>query len=230
MQSLIIAILMIFSTITIYMVMASVYNRYSYPVFIPVLTSTIIIVALLAGLHVPYKEYMTGGKWIHFLLGPAVTALAYPLYTQREVLKKYSLPVLGGVFTGLITGMITGMLFAMLLGMNHELILSLIPKSITTPVAMQIADGIGGIPSMTVIFVTLAGFSGVLLGPSIIKWVRIRSSLGRGIALGSASHGLGTSKASEYGEVSVSMSSVSMTLCALLGSVFGPVIVWLFHI
>ena len=116
--------------------------------------------------------------------------------------------------------MVSGLLFAELFGISRSLILSIIPKSITTPVAIQIASGIGGVPSMTVVFVMIAGFSGVILGPLLLKWIRIRSSLGKGIAFGSASHALGTSKAMEYGELTVSMSSVSMTLCAVLGSVF----------
>lgn len=127
-------------------------------------------------------------------------------------------------------GMISGLIFAEAFGIDHDLLLSILPKSITTPVAIQIAAGLGGVPSMTVVFVMIAGFSGVILGPLVLKWLRIRSSLGQGIALGSASHALGTSKALEYGELAVSMSSVSMTLCAVLGSFFGPLVVWLFHI
>ncbi len=127
-------------------------------------------------------------------------------------------------------GMISGLIFAEAFGIDHDLLLSILPKSITTPVAIQIAAGLGGVPSMTVVFVMIAGFSGVILGPLFLKWLRIRSSLGQGIALGSASHALGTSKALEYGELAVSMSSVSMTLCAVLGSFFGPLVVWLFHI
>lgn len=126
--------------------------------------------------------------------------------------------------------MISGLIFAEAFGIDHDLLLSILPKSITTPVAIQIAAGLGGVPSMTVVFVMIAGFSGVILGPLVLKWLRIRSSLGQGIALGSASHALGTSKALEYGELAVSMSSVSMTLCAVLGSFFGPLVVWLFHI
>lgn len=230
MQQAFIAILIISLTTVLYFAMVKVYQRFSYPVLIPVLTTTIVIVGLLISMHIPYEEYMIGGKWIHSLLGPAVVALAYPLYKQRQILMKYRFPIIGGVFAGLLTGMVSGLLFARILGIDHDLILSIVPKSITTPVAIQIASGIGGVPSMTVVFVMIAGFSGVILGPMILKMVRIHSSLGRGIALGSASHALGTSKAMEYGELTVSMSSVSMTLSALFGSVFGPIVVWMFQI
>lgn len=230
MPQFLIAILIIFMTVAAYLAMVKVYKRFPYPFFIPVLTTTILIIVLLLTFHISYNGYMVGGQWINSLLGPAVVALAYPLYKQRHVLLKYSFPIVGGVFVGLLSGMISGLLFARMFGIDRDLILSIIPKSITTPVAIQIATGIGGVPSMTVVFVMIAGFSGVLLGPMVLKWVRIRSSLGRGIAFGSASHALGTSKAFEYGELAVSMSSVSMTLSAVLGSLFGPIIVWLFHI
>ncbi|MBU8853127.1 LrgB family protein [Bacillus sp. FJAT-26377] len=224
------AVFIIVATVALYLVMAKVYVRFSYPILIPVLTTTIFVILLLLTFHISYDEYMIGGKWINSLLGPAVVALAYPLYKQREMLVKYSVPIIGGVFVGLFAGMISGLVFAEVFGIDRSLILSIIPKSITTPVAIQIATGLGGVPSMTVVFVMIAGFSGVILGPLLLKWIRIKSSLGKGIALGSASHALGTSKAFEYGELTVSMSSVSMTLSAVLGSVFGPIVVWLFQV
>ncbi|OVE37171.1 hypothetical protein CCZ20_11635 [Priestia aryabhattai] len=230
MQEFFIVVFIIVATVALYLVMAKVYVRFSYPILIPVLTTTIFVILLLLAFHVSYDEYMIGGKWINSLLGPAVVALAYPLYKQREMLVKYSVPIIGGVFVGLFAGMISGLVFAEVFGVDRSLILSIIPKSITTPVAIQIATGLGGVPSMTVVFVMIAGFSGVILGPLLLKWIRIKSSLGKGIALGSASHALGTSKAFEYGELTVSMSSVSMTLSAVLGSVFGPIVVWLFQV
>ncbi|KWU53928.1 LrgB family protein [Priestia sp. YIM B13446] len=230
MQEFFIALFIIIATVALYLVMAKIYVRFSYPILIPVLTTTVFVILLLLAFHISYDEYMIGGKWINSLLGPAVVALAYPLYKQREMLVKYSIPIIGGVFVGLFAGMISGLVFAEVFGIDRSLILSIVPKSITTPVAIQIATGLGGVPSMTVVFVMIAGFSGVILGPLLLKWIRIKSSLGKGIALGSASHALGTSKAFEYGELTVSMSSVSMTLSAVLGSVFGPIVVWLFQV
>jgi len=229
-QEFFIALFIIIATVALYLVMAKIYVRFSYPILIPVLTTTVFVILLLLAFHISYDEYMIGGKWINSLLGPAVVALAYPLYKQREMLVKYSIPIIGGVFVGLFAGMISGLVFAEVFGIDRSLILSIVPKSITTPVAIQIATGLGGVPSMTVVFVMIAGFSGVILGPLLLKWIRIKSSLGKGIALGSASHALGTSKAFEYGELTVSMSSVSMTLSAVLGSVFGPIVVWLFQV
>lgn len=204
--------------------------KYPAPYLMPLLPSTILIIVVLFCSHFSYQDYMVGGKYIQSFLGPAVVALAYPLYKQRQVLLSNIVPIVSGVVVGLVTALISGFLFAIALGIEHRYILSLVPKSLTTPVAIQVSSGIGGVPSMTVVFVLIAGFTGTILGPVILKWANIQSSLGRGIALGSASHAFGTSKALEYGELTASMSSVSMTLSALLGSVVGPLFVWLLHL
>lgn len=230
MQQTLYTILMILLTVGVFMAMVRLYARFHLPVLIPILTSTILIIAILLLFHIPYESYMIGGRWIDFLLGPAVVSLAFPLYKQRKLIVTYLLPIVTGVFVGACTAMLSGLLFGGIFGIDRSLILSLIPKSITTPVAIQISSVIGGIPSITVVFVMIAGFTGVIIGPSIMKWARIQSPLGRGIAFGSASHAIGTSKAFEYGELSVSMSSVAMTLSAIFGSMLGPLFVWLLHI
>ncbi|YCA41790.1 LrgB family protein [Bacillus sp. JZ8] len=230
MQQTLIAISIIIVTVGAYLVMTKLYTRFSYPIFLPVITTTITIVLLLLIFHISYENYMVGGKWINSLLGPGVVALAYPLYNSRKILMNNIFPIFTGVFVGMLFGMVSGLLFAEAFGINRDLILSILPKSITTPVAIQITTSLGGVPSMTAVFVMIAGISGVVIGPAILKWVRIHSFLGKGIAFGSASHALGTAKTIEYGELAVSMSSVSMTLSALLGSIFGPIVVWIFHI
>ncbi|MBU5210528.1 MULTISPECIES: LrgB family protein [Heyndrickxia] len=228
MQHALYTIIIILFTVLVYFVMNKLYRRFSYPIFIPVLTSTIIIIVILELAHIPYTKYMTGGKWINSLLGPAIVALAFPLYNQRHILKKYWFPIITGVIVGLLSGMFTGPLLGELIGIDQTLILSIIPKSLTTPVAVQVASGIGGSSAMAVVSVMIAGFTGVLLGPVIFKWTKIHSSIGKGIGLGCTSHALGTAKSNEYGEVSFSMSSVSMTLCAVLGSIIGPIVALVF--
>ncbi|MBO0993136.1 LrgB family protein [Bacillus sp. SD088] len=221
---------MILLTVIAFLVMAKIYKRYSYSVFIPVLTATTLIIVTLLLLHIPYERYMIGGQWIHFLLGPSVVALAYPLYKQRHFLISHLFPVLGGVLVGAVSGMISIALLTKILGINQILILSIIPKSLTTPVAIEVARGLGGNPSLAVVGVMIAGIFGAIIAPTLFKIARVQSPIGRGIALGSASHGIGTAKAAEYGEPTFSMSSVTMTLCAIIGSVLGPIVVWLFNI
>ncbi|MDO7908304.1 LrgB family protein [Paenibacillus sp. JX-17] len=226
----IIAVLIIGLTVFAYLGAVQLYRRYSVPFLMPILTTSVAIIVVLVLFHVPYSDYMIGGKWINALLGPCVVALAYPLYNQRKALREYALPIAAGVLSGLIMGMLSGVLLAKLAGLDRNLILSILPKSITTPVAIQISAGLGGVSAMTVVFVMVAGFTGAILGPSILRMMRIDSLLGKGIALGSASHALGLSKAVEFGELTVSMGSVSMTMSAILGSVIGPVVVWLLQL
>ncbi len=230
MQQVLFAFCMILLTVISFLVMTRLYNRFSFSFFIPVLTATTLIIILLVILHIPYESYMKGGQWINSLLGPAVVALAYPLYKQRRFLMTHLFTILGGGLIGATSGMVSVTILAKLFGINHPLILSIIPKSLTTPVAIEVAKGLGGDASMAVIGVMIAGIFGVVTAPMIFKLTRVHSSIGRGVALGSASHAIGTSKAGEYGELAFSMSSVTMTLCAIIGSLLGPFVVWLFHI
>ncbi|AQX56633.1 LrgB family protein [Priestia flexa] len=225
-----VAIFIISLTIVIYLCMNRLYLYLSSPFFFPVLTATVLIVFLLVNFHISYNTYMVGGRLINYLLGPAVVSLAYPLYNHRYTLKKSVWPILVGTITGLISGMVSGFIFAKIFDIERILILSIIPKSITAPVAIEITAELGGIPSMTVLFVIIAGLTGVIFGPFILKLFRINTPLSKGISLGSASHVLGISKASEYGEISLCMGSVSMTLSAVLGSIIGPFMAWLLHI
>ncbi|MDF9842537.1 MULTISPECIES: LrgB family protein [unclassified Paenibacillus] len=215
--------------IAIYLFMAMLYKRYRLPVLLPALTATFTVVVLLLGFDISYDTYMIGGEWINRLLGPAVVSLAYPLYKQRHVLRENLPAVLGGTVTGLLVGMLSGLLLAAGLGFSKIYVLSILPKSITTAVAIQISGSLGGDSSLTSVFVMIAGFTGAIGGPYIIKLFRIRSESGIGIGLGTASHALGTAKALEYGEQSVSMSSVAMTVCAIVGSIVSPLVVWIMY-
>lgn len=224
------AVVIILVTVCIYIVMSMIYRRFHIPVLMPALTATSVVVILLLCFQIPYDKYMIGGQWINQLLGPAVVSLAYPLYKQRYVLRRNLTAILGGAITGLLVGMLSGLFIAMALGFSKLYLLSLLPKSITTAVAIQISSNVGGDMSLTSIFVMIAGFTGAIGGPYILKLFRIKGQVGIGIGLGTASHALGTAKALEYGEESVSMSSVAMTVCAIAGSIVAPIIVWfLYH-
>lgn len=215
-------------TTVLYLFLNSQYIKYRWTILNPVLTTTVALVIILLVFDVSYETYMLGGKWVGELLGPAVVALAVPLYKQWELLRKNLLPIAIGVTAGSIVGLLSGSLLTKLFGFSAEMVLTMLPKSITTPVAMQMAEAFGGIPSLAAVYVMVAGFTGILIGPWLLKTLRIDSSIGRGIGLGSSAHGLGTAKAFEYGPEEASMSSVAMTLSAVVGSFLGPVIVWLF--
>lgn len=211
-----------------YLFFNSLYVKYRWTLLTPVLTTTVALIAILLAFDIPYSRYMLGGQWIGALLGPAVVALAVPLYKQRSLLVRNLWPVAAGVTAGALAGMLSGALLAKLLRFSNEMVMTILPKSITTPVAMQLAEGLGGIPSLAAVFVMIAGFTGLIIGPRLLKGLGVESPIGRGIGLGSSAHGLGTAKAFEYGIEDASMSSVAMTLSAVVGSFLGPVIVWLF--
>lgn len=224
------AIAIVLATVGIYLLMSMIYRRFRLPVLMPALTATFTVVVFLLYFRIPYDTYMIGGQWINLLLGPAVVSLAFPLYRQRHIiLSRKILVILGATLTGLFVGMFSGIFLAVLLGFPKLYVLSLLPKSITTPVAIQISTNMGGDSSLTSVFVMVAGFTGAIGGPFILKMFRITDPAGLGIGLGTASHALGTAKALEYGEESVSMSSVAMTVCAIAGSCVAPFIVWLIY-
>ena len=214
-------------TIAAYLFLNALYVKYRWTLLTPVLTTTAALIVILLLFDIPYERYMLGGQWIGALLGPAVVALAVPLYKQRKLLAQNLMPIMLGVSAGALIGMLSGALLAKVMGFSAEMILTILPKSITTPVAMQLADSLGGIPSLAAVFVMAAGFTGILTGPWLLKTLRIDSAIGRGIGLGTSAHGLGTAKAFEYGVEDASMSSVAMTLSAVVGSFVGPAIVWL---
>lgn len=214
-------------TVIIYLLTNSLYLKYRKTLLNPVLASTAILASILVVGNIPYDTYMSGGSWIGTLLGPAVVALAIPLYKQRELLFTNLLPIVSGIATGVVVGMTSGILFTQLFRFSEELILTVLPKSLTTPVAMQVASNLGGIPSLAAVFVMVAGFTGYIIGPLLLKWLHIDSPIGRGIGLGTSAHGMGTAKAFEYGQQETSMSSVAMTLSAVFGALLGPVAAWL---
>ncbi|MGD0035428.1 LrgB family protein [Paenibacillus illinoisensis] len=222
MSTFIIGIAMIALTVVLYIPATRLYKRIKWPILMPVLTTTAVIVVILLITGIKLDTYMLGGKWIQDLLGPAVVSLAFPLSKHMNVLKRNIIPILGGTLGGSIVGMFTGASVALLLGYPKDIVIALLPKSVTTPVAIQLADQAGGNASFTSLFVMIAGFSGILLGPLMMKWIRIKDNSAYGIGLGSASHALGMARSFEYGENAVALSSVSMIVSAIAGSLFLP--------
>lgn len=229
MNTVVVALSMILLTVALYFVMNAVYVRLRSPFLVPILTTTAAVILVLVLLDIPYETYMVGGKWIDALLGPAIVSLCIPLYKQRQVISKNLLPIFGGVIAGGVIGMLTGVLAARVAGFSNELLASILPKSITSPIAMQIAEELGGIPSLATVLVIIAGLAGILMGPFINRLFNIDTPVGQGIGLGVGAHAIGTSKALEYGEQTASMSSVAMTLSAIIGALAGPLFgIWLF--
>ncbi|MBM7704869.1 LrgB family protein [Metabacillus iocasae] len=220
-----IGILYIIGTIIVYVCMKQLYNKVYTPVLVPTATSTLILVIALSLFQVDYDTYMIGGKWIEELLGPAVVALAYPLYRNRHVLVDYKWPIAGGVIMGSMIGIVSGILLSIVWRVDDEVIRSLAQKSVTSPVAMDIAMLIEGSPSLAAVYVMVAGITGAMVGPHLLKKLNINHYISVGTALGSASHGIGTAKALELSPETAAISSISMTLSAIVTVMLCPILI-----
>lgn len=216
---------MFIGTIAVYAGMKRLYEKLRWAFLVPVATSTVVIVCCLLTVNETYHAYMTGAKWIDLFLGPAVVALAFPLYEQWEALKKQFAAIVSAVFTGTIIGILSGLYLSIWLKIDPKMIRSLVSKSVTSPVSMDIARLIHGIPSLAAVYVMAAGISGSIFGPFLLKKWKVKNQEAIGAGLGSAAHGIGTAKALEYGEEAGAVSSVAMTLSAIFASVLCPVIV-----
>lgn len=222
-----IGFIMIVGTIIVYLLATKVYQLVHIAFAVPVLVSTIIIITILFLLNISYNTYMIGGKWINEMLGPAVVALAYPLYQQRHLLKSLIIPILSGTFIGAVVGISTGILLAKWAGFDEIIIYSLGPKSVTTPVAMAIAEVEGGITSLAAVFVMIAGIGGVLMSTLIFRVFHLNHFLGRGVGIGSASHAIGTSRAMESSQLEGAVSTIAMVISAVIVSMIAPGLVYL---
>ncbi|MBO1513189.1 LrgB family protein [Metabacillus bambusae] len=227
-MSLFFSTLFIGITIVIYLLMAQFYNRFTHPLLVPIFTSSLLVVGLLLVTNTSYITYMSGAKWIDELLGPAVVALAIPLYDHRDIVKRNAPTIFFSVIVGAIVGMVSGIILGMMSQINKELIFSIAPKSVTTPIAMEISEIVGGAPALAAVYVMVAGISGAMFGPYLMRVCNIKHSISRGIGFGTASHGIGTARALEIGDVEGALSSISMTLSAVFTSFLCPIILSIF--
>ncbi|MEW9675557.1 LrgB family protein [Lentibacillus sp. L22] len=228
MINLFIGVAAIIGTLLIYLFSIKVHQRINFSFTAPVIIATFLIIVGLLVFKIPYETYMVGGDWINKLLGPAVVALAYPLYQQRDTLRQLIIPILGGTLTGAVVGVSTGILLAKWAGFDKLIIYSLGPKSVTTPVAMAIADSTGGITPLAAVFVMIAGIGGVMISSFILKFFRVNHYLGKGVGLGCASHAMGTASAMESNPLEGSISTVAMVVSAVVVSIITPglIVLW----
>ncbi|MGG0655958.1 LrgB family protein [Rummeliibacillus pycnus] len=222
------AIIICIATLAVFFLMKKVYERYYHPILFPVFTCAILIVGVLLIFDIPYETYMIGGQWIDRFLGPAVVSLALPLYRQRKLIKKNYMAIVTGITVAMSASVGTVLVLAELFQQKNEYIKTLIPKSITSPVAMQISNVIGGNPTLTAVFVMITGIIGAVFGPYLYKICKIDTEIARGVAMGSSAHGIGVGKLTEYGEKTLSMGSVSMTLTAVVGAILIPLLMTIF--
>jgi predicted murein hydrolase (TIGR00659 family) len=222
---------LLFLTITLlaYLVGLTLYRRSGHnPLVNPVLIAMLIIIPLLLASGTDYRTYFAGAQFVHFLLGPATVALAVPLYRQLHRVRRSLLAVVVAVISGALTAIVSAVGIAWALGASRETLLSIAPKSVTTPVAMAIADKVGGLPTLTAPLVILTGIIGAMAGTTVLKVLRIGDWRAGGLAIGVASHGIGTARAFQVDETAGTFSGLAMGLNAFATALLIPLLYRLF--
>lgn len=195
------------------------------PMANPVLIAVVVLVALLTATGTPYATYFEGAQFVHFLLGPATVALAIPLYRQFAHVRRSAPAILASIVAGSLAAAFSAAGIAWALGAAKGSIVSIAPKSVTAPVAMGISEQLGGLPSLTAALVILTGITGAMLGPLLLNLLRIRDWQARGLAIGTAAHGIGTARALQVNEVAGAFAGLAMGLNALATAILLP-LVW----
>ena len=188
----------------------------------------LLLVGLLVVTDTSYRTYFDGAQFVHFLLGPATVALAVPLYRNVRALRRTLLPLLVALVGGAATSVGSAIGIGWLLGATEETLLSLAPKSVTTPIAMGVSEAIGGLPSLTAVLVILTGILGAVLATGTLNLLRIRDWRARGFAIGLSAHGIGTARALQINEVAGAFSSLAMGLNGLATALLVPLLLRLF--
>ena len=213
-------------TVSVYVAGEALYRRLGrHPLVHPVLTSVTVLAAVLILSGTPYSAYFEGAQFVHFLLGPAIVALAVPLHRELHREQAMAIPLTAALLAGSVTAVVTAVTTARLGGASRETLLSLAPKSATAPVAMGIAERLGGLPSLTASLVVLTGVLGAVIGPVLLRRLRISDPAATGFALGVASHGLGTARAFEISETAGAFGGLGMGLNALATSLLVPALI-----
>ena len=212
-------------TLLAYQIGIWVYQKSGYITLLsPFVIAVAILLAILFGTHTQYETFFAGAQFVHFLLGPATVALAVPLFDQRLRLAKLWAPLLIGVVVGCVVGVISTVLLGALLGASFESIMSMAPKSVTTPIAMGISEKMGGIPEFTAGIVVLTGIVGSLLATPIFKLCKIKKDYVKGFSLGVAAHGMGTSRAFHISDKAGAFSGLAMGLAGIITAFAAPMI------
>lgn len=198
-------------------------KKFKLAIFNPLLIASVSVIAVLLLMDVDYESYNEGGKYLSYLLTPATVSLAVPLYEQLELLKKNLKAVAAGIISGVIASVFGVFALCKLFGMNHQQYVTLLPKSITTAIGMGVSEELGGIVTITVAVIVITGVLGNVIADLVYKIFRIEEPVAKGLALGTASHAIGTAKAMELGMTEGAMSSLAIAVAGLLTAVLAPV-------
>ena len=190
----------------------------------PVLVAVILLAAVLWLTGTDYPAYFEGAQFVHFMLGPATVALAVPLHAQIGRLRRAALPMLGALVTGVCVSVASVVWIGQALGVERAVLLSMVPKSATAPVALGVSEAIGGSPTLTAVLVILTGVMGAIVATPLLNALRLRDWRARGFAVGVAAHGIGVARAVQVHETAGAFAAVGMGLSAILTAVLAPVL------
>ncbi|MGE5454633.1 MAG: LrgB family protein [Methylocystaceae bacterium] len=202
-----------------------IYNRTKTSLLHPVPVGILLVIGFLLLFKIDLASYQVGGEVIQLFLGPVTVVLAIPLYRQTKALKRHLIPVLVGVFSGVLTGVLVVIFLAQWFKLPQELLLSLVPKSVTTPIGVEIARNLGGSMALAAAGIIMTGILGAIIGPGVCRLLKIKNKVAVGIAIGTASHAIGTSRALELGEEQGAFSSLAIGLAGLFTVALAPLLI-----
>lgn len=215
-------IILLAITFGIYYVSRQIQKWTGWIVLNPILITIAALIALLQLTGISYDTYEQGGQYIDFWLKPAIVALGVPLYQHLGQIRRQLLPILMSQLVGCLLGLVSVTLIASAMGASHEVVVSLAPKSVTTPIAMEVCKTSGGIPSLTAAIVVCVGLFGAVFGFKILEVWHVHNPFSQGISMGTASHAVGTSRAMEKGETYGAYSSLGLILNGVLTALLTP--------
>ena len=217
--------LLLFLTLGLYPLGIFLSAKHKWIIFNPIILTVAVMILYLNFLQIPMIEYEKAGMYIELFLKPSVVALAIPLYTQWGKIKKQIIPILFSQVIGCLVGIVSVVFIAKLLGAEKEIVISLIPKSVSTPIALEVSKSLQGIPSITAFSVMITGIFGGMIGFKFLSLSRITNPISKGIALGTSSHAFGTMKALDLSEKYGAFASVGMIVNGILTAVLAPLMI-----
>ena len=199
-----------------------IYRKTKFPLFNPLLIAIIIVIGFLKVFNIDFDTYNQSGQFINMFLGPATTVLAVPLYKQFELLKKNFIPIIIGITIGSLVGILSVISISVFFKLDSLITISLLSKSVTTPIGIEITNQLGGLTPVTVLAIIISGIIGAVVAPTVCKVFKITNPVAVGVSIGTASHAVGTSKAFEIGETEGAMSSLSIGIAGVITVFLAP--------
>ncbi len=209
-------------TLAVFFAARKLSARFKMALLNPLLIAMVVIIPFLLVTGIPYDHYFQGSKILNDLLQPAVVALAFPLYEQLHQIRARWKSIITICFFGSIVAMVSGAGIALMMGASPEIAASILPKSVTTPIAMAVGGSIGGIPAISAVCVIFVGVLGAVFGHTVLDAMHIRTKSARGLAMGTASHALGTARCAELDYQEGAFSSLALVICGIITSLIAP--------